>query len=457
MVKINGVNGNSFYGSLALIGDPFYTKPVGYDEKDLKDFINMSEELKKLERFMEKRDGSIVVIGDIGVGKSSLLKRSNYIARKNKRTVFEIDVKKNPDVASFFCALLDHINYSISKDKLDLPKEEIEKLKEKLSILQVGDEKVIDSLEKKKGHNLEGNIQVVKGGKNFESAESQQTEKVFYKNTWMDRIRRFFREVGDCLDKFSVVLIADNLDKLDDTLFKEFLSDVVKLMPSNILFLTTANTLHMRDSEIIKDVKQVFHTNIYLKPIKDTTDLQKFVEGRLKNYSVEGKVRILFCNPIYEALLEVSDGNLRSCFQYLSRFLIRSDPKKIIDTPIKDKNEIIYAIKEEDEFMFSNIGDGDFHLLELLYTFNNSEIRFLFEKYTQLKTKLLPDLNVKGENILRRRYEALFQAGWITKDKIPPLGKGNRKTVYRISEIKSDILSLNKLELLEGQTKQEGT
>jgi len=438
----------SFYNELSLEDDPFYTNPVGYREEDAKGFINRDEQLRELERFMQKKSGSLIIIGDVGVGKSSFLKRAHYLALKSNKVIFEIDVEKFSDNVAFLNELMDKIKSSFEKDKLKINKGAKESLKEKLMDLEIEEMTDGQSESKSDKADIGADIKILGIKKTVEKKKTSAEDKKLFISKRLERIKKFMGAVSDCLDEISVILIADNLDKLDENKFEHFISNVVKLIPHNILFLTSGNIGQLKKQETVKIVKETFHLPLYFPSIKTADELTTFVNGRITNYSFENKPRISFGEPIYGALLERTNGNLRNVFQYLSKFLLKSNPAEIVDKPVINKGAIISVIKEYDQFMKDALEDRDFELLGLLSDYGELDLYSMFDKIKERskleKTSLILNGNKeKAVEFLRKRCDSLYCSGWIFRNKgiTASTGRSN-KTIYSITPIVGEILEL---------------
>jgi len=95
-----------YYEKLNLIDNPFYPDPVNeYDEKP-RGFINRENQLEQISMLLDDGRGKVLFLGDVGVGKTSLLKRGKFLARKKRFLALEISVHENPQFISFYLELI---------------------------------------------------------------------------------------------------------------------------------------------------------------------------------------------------------------------------------------------------------------------------------------------------------------------------------------------------------------
>lgn len=67
-------DGEKYFDVFNLTENPFYAEPVSADEDKPKGFINREQYIKFVNQILDDEKGFILVAGDVGIGKTSLLK-----------------------------------------------------------------------------------------------------------------------------------------------------------------------------------------------------------------------------------------------------------------------------------------------------------------------------------------------------------------------------------------------
>ena len=100
------MNKIKYFEKFDLIDNPFNSEPVNEFEASPKGFINREKYIDKISMLLDDGKGSLKLVGDVGIGKTSLLKRVIFLARKKDYIVVEIDANKNYNFIAFYSALI---------------------------------------------------------------------------------------------------------------------------------------------------------------------------------------------------------------------------------------------------------------------------------------------------------------------------------------------------------------
>ncbi len=363
----------NFYNLLGFERDPFFITPVEETEEGNKGFIDRLTERNDLDKHIQKRSGFLLIVGNIGVGKSSLMKRGHFNAIQHQKEVISLNALQESDITKFLSAILNNIKEEYNKDSI------------KNLLVYINSNK----------NNLDTAI------KNVLSFLKKEFTKKEY------------------------VLIIDDTDKLDDKDFKEYIDDIISIIPSNLILIATANTTHLKSKQMTKNLLNLFSEILLINPIETTKKLQEFIDGRIKNYSFNSKPIIFFGNKLYELLLERAQGNLRETYRYLGKLLTRIPESKMDNPAILGETLLIDVIKEVDNVKALNLTDDDFIIIKSLL--ENKELDlYELKDYIKNKSKGLSTIwSVRGkvENLCQE-YGFLFKRIGTSKT-----GRGN-KTLY---------------------------
>lgn len=266
-------HGGKWFENKGFTKNPFSPEPLGLDEVNTGAFVGRQEARKLIKDFVQENSGAIIVVSDIGYGKSTMMNFTEKCAKEAGKIILRIDPRHNQDQEKtiFFRALI---------------KEIIVKFADKLN---PGESKVFDDF--------------IKSGK----------EEDFH---------NLFKTMTLLFRRHPSVLIMDDLDKLLD--FKKhiyFVKEIIDLLPKNLQVITTGDISQIMNSKIVVSViYQIFDFPVILDEITQISQLKEFVYGRMNAY-FSGDKNIIFEDKIFELLLDRTRGNLREVFRYLSSLL----------------------------------------------------------------------------------------------------------------------------------------
>lgn len=334
--------------------NPFSLEPITKEEVKTKAFVNRLGAKEDIKKFIQERSGAIIVLSEIGYGKSSIMNYAGEMANDTGKTVLTIDPRINLEVITFFKSLSQEVLGKI------LAKQN------KLSI----DE----------GHII----------RNFVATGN------------MTQLPTLLQVLKDIFEKNPSVLIMDNLDKLMN--FKKhitFLKEILELLPKNIQIVTTGDINQVMNSRIIVSaLYSMFDFPITIQEISSIDNLKEFVYGRMEAYSIDGKF-IKFNKKIFEILLDRTRGNLREVFRYLSELLKlgKYTTSDLIDAIIKIDMIRLHTLDHTDKKI-------------LLYIAGNRK------DLKEIKAYLKKENISISSPMLRFRLDELHQNCWTYKGKM---------------------------------------
>jgi len=213
-----------------------------------------------------------------------------------------------------------------------------------------------------------------------------------------------------------VVIVADDLDKLSNKAFLNFIENVID--PLNIgLFLTTAQMSHIENIEIATKMNKIFDYLTLIEPIDTSEKLKTFVDGRINAYS-KGKPKIAIKDQFLDVILDRTRGNLRESFRILSKF---------IEGKITEEN-LIETIRDVDLWRISSLDETTAKIFEALLK------EGMGDADTLAKT-LEEEINL---NTIKSKLNELVQLGLIFKIS-GGRGRG-KKVVYEVPDILREIV-----------------
>jgi len=334
-----------WYENLGFERDPFFLNPIGESEEEQKGFINRDDEKESIKRFTERKVGSMIVISDIGLGKSSLLSIASGYGREIGKFVININGSRYPNRAEFNRKLIEELK-NIVPIEINL---------DDISNLRTGDAEII--------------------------------------------------------------IISDDLDKLDEFHFVKFMDEVISPL-SDILFLTTAQRIHLSDIKIASKLNKTCDYPLLIDPIDSVEKLREFVDGRIGAYS-KGKPKIKIEDNIMEIILDRTQGNLRETFRILS---------KLIEGEIT-KSNLVKTIKALDKWKIQSLDEINKKILDVLLTKGELEAKEIVKYLKELK----------DERAVKNRLDDLVQLGIAFKFVGKVRGRG-RKTTYKVPSILRDVI-----------------
>lgn len=292
---------DTWFSKKGFIKNPFALEPLAIDEVQTPAFVDRTEARDELKKFVQEGSGAVIVISEIGYGKSSMMNLAEKYALNFNKIVLRIDPRSQNDKICFFKSLV---------------REVLSKLKDKLS------------------------------------EEDFYYVDFFYKQGKEEDLQHILSILQNLFRENPTVLIMDDLDKILD--FKKhvfFIKEIVDLLPKNIQVITTGDINQIMNSRIIVSILyDIFDFPILLEEITKTDQVKEFVYGRMNAVS-SNKNEIIFEDKIFEILLDRTRGNLREVFRYLSSLLKTGDYSigKLAETIIKVDGIRIYALDTKDK------------------------------------------------------------------------------------------------------------
>lgn len=385
--------------SLGFNGNPFDMDPVGSNSKAIeKGFVDRTKERSSAEDFVQLPSGKLLILGNIGEGKSSLLNLLEYNSRTAGRVIMvRIDFSSTRDKQTFFERILAEVQNQADTLSSEVKQELEVKLKDLAisSDTQKKSSKTAASLEGKIGAviaYLKGTIKQEEGGE----------DKIeIYVPPRIRKLEGICTQLLPALfDSVPVFIICEDLDKLSDSEIKVFLNETIPLLPPSTLIAVSANVLGL-DPSIRKDCSDVLHVPLRMAKIDTPEKLREFIDGRMCKFSEGGKPRISFDNKSVEMLFDRTGGNLRQTFRYC--YVALQMFKKNITEQM-----ILEAIKECDLPFLEGLSDNDKQTLDYLATTDGPLT--LKEIYEALK-----DEQGEGKDSFRKRLTKLESLGFVNK------------------------------------------
>ena len=390
-----GVNKIKYFEKFDLIDNPFYSEPISEFEASPKGFINREKYIDKISMLIDDGKGSLKLVGDVGIGKTSLLNRAKFLARKNGYVVVDIDANKNYNFIPFYSALIAEFMKSLKNMGMisNFKEDEYRDLEKIVTRRMV---KIQESFPKRK----------------------------------LEMIKHALAYLDDLFTKTKCIIIADDSDKLSIKNFKKFISHL-KNLPKNVVFISTAHSTHLTEG-LISQVQTIYDHYLTLEPINNAEELSKYVNGRILNYS-KGEPKLLLGRPVFDVLFERTRGNLREAFRYLRMLfhfigLEQWEYPELTDTHIKN------IIREEDSTILKSLKPLDNALLNIL---SNKSIKEM--NISEITKKVNSKQNAQyAKHEIRKRLDHLSWINIVFKKQVS--GSKQHKLVYFIPKILSEIL-----------------
>ncbi len=392
---VHGVNKVKYFEKFDLTDNPFYSEPVNESEELPRGLINREKYIDNISMLLDDGRGYLKIVGDAGIGKTSLLKRAKFLARKKGYIVIEINASKFYNFKAFYSELITQFMKAIKDREMPINLKEEEY-------------------------------------KHTEKAITQRMAKIQeqFSRGKAERIKHMLAYLENLFSNMKCLVIADDSDKLSPENFKTFIGNL-ESMPKNIIFISTAHSDHLRE-DLIPHVQAMFDHYMTLEPINNAEELSKYVNGRILNYS-KGGPKLLLGRPVFDVLFERTKGNLRETFRYLRNLfhfisLEQWEYPELTDAHIKN------IIKEEDSTILKSLKPLDKVILDALSNKHKSEMNIseVTNKVNLMKNKQY------AEHEIRRRLDYLSKINIVFKKQVD---KKQHKLVYFTPNILSEILA----------------
>jgi len=261
---------DTWFAERGFTKNPFSLEPISVEEADSKSFIDRSEAKEDIRKFIQERAGAIIVISEIGVGKSSIMNLTEKLAKNIGKIVFRLDPRNYTEKISFLAALVKQVDFNIPKDKIS------------------------------------------------------ETEKYAFTNFLVNKeqdLQILLDNLESLFNKNPSILIMDDLDKLNFKKHVDFIKEIIDLLPKNLQIITTGDINQILPSrKTVSILYQIFDFPILLEEINSIEILREFVYGRMNAYAFKID-NLKFDDEIFQILLDRTCGNLREVFRYLSHLL----------------------------------------------------------------------------------------------------------------------------------------
>ncbi len=329
----------TWYGEKGFTKNPFSSEPLTKEEVMTKAFIDRTQAKKDLEKFIQEKSGAVIIMSEIGHGKSSIINFAEKVAENSSKVVLRLDPRVNEDKICFLKSLCKEVIKKIinhNNDNKDILND----------FIKLGDE-----------HQIQGLMNCLK-----------------------------------CVfDKSPSVLIMDDLDKfLDFKKHIEFIKEVIDLLPKNLQIITTGDINQVRgNSKVVSILYSTFDFPIVLEEVNNINLLKEFIYGRMTAYSKE-TMNIQFDDDIFEILIDRTRGNLREVFRYLSE-LLKSENYS--------KNNLIRTILKIDIVRLELIDERDKNIL-LSASGENKGLQEIKESLKEMSISLtLPTIRARLDEL----------------------------------------------------------
>lgn len=399
---------------LGFSENPFYLHPVPADGNAIeRGFINRKKELENINNSAQLKRGKLLLLGRIGEGKSSILNVFEYKTKQFERVILRVDIQKANTREKFLEALLNETKLEIPS----IPEEAQKALDERLDDLQIVKRKKESQIKVKAEveSKIGALIASIRAKIGAEEAKGEEVE--YYVAPRVQKVEGIFNYFLPILfSYFEGVLICDNLEKLGSTSFNTFLTEIVQMLPSNILFITTGDISKI-DTPALRKCYDLFDVLLMMEHIDTASELELFINGRVKAYSTGNVPRIAISKKAIEVLLERTGGNLRECFRYCF-FALQKFKKDIDETLIAE------AILEVDKPRFEVLDELEKRIMNILSSYDEATVKNISEELKEDEV---------SNKTLKNRLDNLVLTGLVRK-KLEKKGRTHH-LIYSIPDI----------------------
>jgi len=388
----------TWYEKLGFIQNPFFLDPVPPDKDSMeRGFVDRENEKASIESFVQLTRGKLIVFGKTGEGKSSLLNFVEYQAKQEKKFVIRVDGFKLTNKQAFVEELIHQVQLK-TEEVSSATKKKLKERMEDLDIIELSAREI----EKEKA-GLEGKLTALVAtitGK-IEAEQEKGKERVYYVAPRIIKLERIVSELLPIIfDEMLTIVIADDLDKTQQTEFRAFLTEVAPLIPTNVLFVTTGGLAEV-GSEMMKKCYEILDVCLLISPLDSIRTLGEFILGRMKAYGRKGYNLPDFDDGAIELLLDRASGNLRETFRYCY-WALQKHKRSISEAMILE------VIKEVDAPRFAAMGEADQRTLALLSEENEVTIKQMTRIFHETEGRVDPET-------VRLRLENLVNLGFALK------------------------------------------
>ena len=319
--------------------NPFSLDPIDVSDVESPVFVDRSEAIEQIEKFVQEDSGSVIIISEIGYGKSSIMNLAERYSIKTGKIVLRIDPRNNKQKIGFFKSLIKEIEIKIE---------------------------------------------------NPFSEENEKVIKHFLKEGSEQDFQLMNTILKDTFSKNPSVLVMDDLDKILE--FKkhiEIIKEILDLLPKNLQVITTGDINQIMNSRIVVSILyEIFDFPILLDEINTLDKLKEFIYGRMNAYAID-KSNLNFSDVIFKILLDRTRGNLRETFRYFSALLKTGDysGQSLLKVMMKIDSMRLYVLDSTDKEILLSIAG------------NKKDIKGIRES---LKRKISPQMIRARLNDLRQ-------------------------------------------------------
>ncbi|TET13455.1 hypothetical protein E3J84_00020 [Candidatus Aerophobetes bacterium] len=396
---------------LGFTGNPFFLEPIN---SSLKGFVDRAKEKDSLEKCIVTKKGKYILFGSTGLGKTSLLNIIEGYAEESNFVVIKTDFLHQQSKEDFYNQMIRGLEGIVEQDA---------KIKKKIG-KSLQESKIVGR-RKKRGKGIKPEISTKIGAVLLEFAirvvgEKEEAEEVeLFVQPYLQQAIEIFDESTRIITEVKpLVIISDNLDKLEEKTYRDILKTIVDGLPGHLVFLTTGNYTHLSLGNVVLTQK-VFDLTIDIPGMETISRLREFVDGRMKTFVKDGTTPIHFPDNVLKVLLEKTRGNLRETFRYCFGAIIEHGNKI-------NRSNMIETIKGIDTVLIKSIGEKNKDILRAMQE---------KERYTLVQLSSLTKIHKKT---LWGRIKNLIQLNLIIKES-GGMGRGKEDKYYVSSVVKEII------------------
>jgi energy-coupling factor transporter ATP-binding protein EcfA2 len=430
---VSDLSSENWLARLGFRDDPFFQDPVPPDPALKGTFIDREKGIEKLERFVSRSSGKLLIFGRTGEGKSSLLNLAQQLATQSGIVCIRID----GSLCSSLEKMLGMLLYSLQRKLEELDEKKRSQLAKAVKALEV------EEVSEEERETVEGSVQGGLAGL-IVSLKAKVGFNLTTGRTVVYRPKTLVSKeiiLGDILpalfNQLRFIIIFDDTEKLQRDDFLKAVEAIGKL-PPHALYMATANRGETKPSDMDLCLR-VFRDSYTISPV-DETSIGKFVTGRIAHFAIDSEPRVEFDPGALSSLFERTLGNLRDTFRYCYGALEACADGNKGNIVVK-RQIIVKAIADKDEPIFAALDEADKILLAIIA---KSGVATLDE----LEKESAED-EVGSQETIRRRLEAHQKSGLIRKSSL----KKDRThiTQYSMPKVLIEAINLGKLLTVEAE------
>jgi GTPase SAR1 family protein len=376
-----------------LNDNPYFQQPliISDGKIPMSAFIGRKKEIGEITKMIELGEGRFFIIGDSGVGKTTLLNYVRNLARKGEffSPENEIEINQPMSAQEFVLTTLNRLYYEVKNRKMTLSPE----LKEIL-------ERLCD-------------VSCYENNEDFSYKLNYEKLKEIYFRT--------IKEISYPRFK-GIILHYDNLDNIKEPeLIEKMFGEIRDLLmkSSNVIFFFVGNKFLPEDIGYNPRIRQIF----YFPPTEISrlkfNDVKRILEERIKYLKKNNELPAIcpHTEGTLKTLFELHNGNLRDTLKSLSACIMelsKNNNPIIIDEILMQK---LLVEKVEKDYL-NGLTDTEREILKKILDFGNS--------ITPSKVSEITGKNV--QNIASKYIPKLMR-----KSALEFEGKEGRNTYYKVA------------------------